>query len=138
MVISSTLIGCAYITGEVVKLPVSQPVITNVSPFQASGLILANKDNARFVIVDVRTPSEYANGHIAEAINIDINSGVFREKAQHLAKDNTFLVYCRSGSRSAVASKILAELGFARIYNMTGSIREWQAAGLPLIIPFNR
>jgi len=131
--LAATFSGCAYITGEAIKLPAVALVITNVSPVQADGLIRANQSNARFVILDVRAPSEYAGGHLPQAVNLDFNSSYFKAEAGRLDKNNTYLVYCRSGSRSAAASKILVELGFSYIYNVTGGITEWQAAGLPVV-----
>jgi rhodanese-related sulfurtransferase len=131
--LSATLIGCAYVTGEAIKLPTQSPVLTNVSPVQADELIRANKGNARFIILDVRTPSEYAYGHIPKAINLDFNLSNFKEEASRLDKNSTYLVYCQSGSRSTAASKILSELGLRNIFNMTGGITAWLTSGLPMI-----
>jgi rhodanese-related sulfurtransferase len=131
--LSLALIGCSYVTGAAVTLPAPQPVITNVSPVQASDLIRANSGNTRFVILDVRTPAEYADGHLAGAINLDVNSGTFQEEVSKLDMNRTYLVYCSSGVRSAAASKIMSELGFRYIYNMTGGITAWKSAGLPVV-----
>ena len=131
--LTATLIGCDYVTGEAIKAPAQSPIITNLSPIQANALIKANKDNNRFVILDVRTPPEYAGGHLQNAVNLDFNSASFKNEAGRLNKNSTYLVYCQTGIRSAAASKIMAELGFTNIYNMTGGFTAWQAAGLPVI-----
>jgi len=82
--------------------------------------------------VDVRTPGEYAGGHIDNAINIDYNASDFKEIINELDKNNGYIVYCQGGGRSAAASKVMAELGFKHINNMTGGILAWEAAGLPV------
>ena len=133
MALTAILIGCGYVTGEAIKAPASPPEIANVSPVQANDLIQANQGITRFVILDVRTPVEYAEGHLQNAINLDFNSPSFKSEAGHLDKNFIYLVYCRTGARSAAASKILAELGFSHIYNMTGGMIAWQAAGLPVV-----
>ena len=125
--------GCAYVTGEAVTVPAPVPAITNVSPAQADNLIKSNQTNTRLVILDVRTPQEYADGHLMNAINLDLNSADFTGEVGRLNKSLTYLVYCRSGNRSAAAAKIMLELGFKSVYNMTGGITEWQAAGLPVV-----
>ncbi len=83
-------------------------------------------------LLDVRTPEEYAEGHIAGAINIDVQSDDFQPTArQELSKDSTILVYCRSGRRSLDAAEILTRLGY-RVVNLKGGILDWQAFGLPV------
>jgi len=109
------------------------PVVKDVSPVQANKIIQANKGNANFVIIDVRTPSEYAGGHLTEAVNIDFNASDFKDKVNLLDKNKTYLVYCRTANRSSSAVKVMTELGFKDIYHMTGGITEWQAEGLAVV-----
>lgn len=125
--------GCAYITGEAPKAPTPQLFVKSVSPVQSSALIQQNSGNSRFVILDVRTPLEYADGHLPGAVNIDFDSPTFKDAVSHLDENRTYLVYCRTGARSATASKIMVELGFRHIYNMTGGFTEWQAQGFPVV-----
>lgn len=83
-------------------------------------------------LLDVRTPEEYAEGHIAGAVNIDVQSDDFQQLAEkELSKDSTILVYCRSGRRSLDAAEILTRLGY-RVVNLKGGILDWQASGLPV------
>jgi rhodanese-related sulfurtransferase len=63
-------------------------------------------------VVDVRTPSEYAAGHIAGAINVDVESGAFSDAIAGLDKSKTYLVYCHSGRRSGIASEQMRAAGF--------------------------
>ncbi len=84
-----------------------------------------------FVIMDVRTPEEYADGHIEKAINLDYHSTTFEDELDKLDKDNIYLIYCQTSRRSGLALDIMAELGFREVYNMLGGIEEWEAAKLP-------
>lgn len=83
-------------------------------------------------ILDVRTPLEYAEGHIAGALNINVQSDDFQQVAEkELSKDSTILVYCRSGRRSMNAAEILTKLGY-KVVNLKGGIIEWREDGLPV------
>ena len=63
-------------------------------------------------LLDVRTPAEFAAGHIAGAINIDFESGEFKQDIQALDKTKTYAVYCRSGNRAGQAIEIMKSAGF--------------------------
>ena len=83
-------------------------------------------------LLDVRTPQEYAEGHIVGALNINVKSDDFRQTAEkELSKDSTILVYCRSGRRSMDAAEILTRLGY-KVINLKGGIIEWKEDGLPV------
>jgi len=107
--------------------------IEDIVAKEASELIQENKDNPLFVILDVRTPEEFSEGHIESATNVDYNSETFREKLDQLDKDKTYLMHCRSGARSSKALPIMAELGFLKIYHMTDGIDGWKAGGFPVV-----
>lgn len=111
----------------------AETTVTNVSAQEAYSLIQDNQDNSGFVVLDVRTPDEFGSGHLAGALNLDVNSSAFRTEADKLYKKDTYLVYCRSGGRSSTAVSIMKELKFTRIYHMTGGITEWNSEGLPTI-----
>ena len=76
-------------------------------------------------IVDVRTPQEFASGHIEGAINIDWRDASFSDKIKKLKKKKTVLLYCRSGRRSLSAMNKMVELGFKDVHNMEGGVLEW-------------
>lgn len=77
-------------------------------------------------LVDVRTPSECAEGIITRATQIDVTSDDFEKKAlQMLDKSKPVYIYCRSGGRSGIAAEILAKKGY-KVYNLTGGYMEWQ------------
>ena len=83
-------------------------------------------------LLDVRTPQEYAEGHIDGALNINVQSEDFQKMAEKdLSKDATILVYCRSGRRSMDAAEILTKLGY-KVVNLKGGIIEWKEDGLPV------
>ena len=81
------------------------------------------------VILDVRTPEEFAAGHLPNAVNIDFNAEDFEQKVAALDKTKTYLVHCASGGRSARACKKLDRLDFPSVYNLKGGIAAWEKAG---------
>lgn len=87
------------------------------------------------VILDVRTPEEFAQGHIAGSININVESPDFTSKVEQLDKSQTYAVYCRSGRRSGVATQQMESLGFTSLYNMDGGVIDWAGAGFELVTP---
>ena len=86
------------------------------------------------IIVDVRTPEEFASGHIEGALNIDFNSGNFANEITRLNPSETYAVYCRSGSRSGQAASIMHKAGFHDVSNLNGGVIDWTNDGLPLVI----
>lgn len=83
-------------------------------------------------IVDVRTPDEFAAGHIEGAVNIDVQNG-FQDAIAKLDKASTYAVYCHSGNRSALASQEMVDAGFQKVLNLDGGIVLWQSNGFPLV-----
>jgi len=80
------------------------------------------------VVVDVRTPAEYAAGHVAGATNIDVEAADFPSRISSLDKTGAYLVYCHSGRRSAIAAQQLAAAGFSDIVD-AGAMADLVAAG---------
>ncbi|HUR45266.1 MAG TPA: DUF1259 domain-containing protein [Candidatus Saccharimonadales bacterium] len=87
------------------------------------------RKSRRSVVLDVRSPEEFARGHVPGAINMDINSPTFFEKAGQLDKRKTILVNCHAGSRGAIASAELAKLGFKTVCNLEGGLDAWEKSG---------
>lgn len=87
------------------------------------------------VVIDVRTPQEYAAGHVDGAVNIDVEAPDFSTRIGDLDPAGTYALYCRSGNRSAVAAGTMAEAGFTDIHNLKGGISDLQAAGAPIVAP---
>lgn len=83
-------------------------------------------------VIDVRTPQEFAEGHLAEATLIDFYEPDFATRIGELDPDGEYLVYCRSGNRSGQAVALMDELGFDRVFDLDGGVLAYDAAGLPL------
>jgi len=116
--------------------PVEEPptqIIEDITPQEAFNLIQENQNNPDFIILDVRTPEEFAEEHIENAINIDYYSEAFPEEIDKLDRDKIYLIYCRSGIRSRNTLDVFEELGFREAYNMTGGIIQWRDEELPTI-----
>ena len=80
------------------------------------------------VVIDVRTPAEYAAGHIAGAQNIDVEAADFGTRIATLDKKGAYLVYCHSGRRSGLAADQMAKAGFTDIVD-GGAMADLVAAG---------
>ena len=80
-----------------------------------------------YTIIDVRTPEEYAEGHIQGALNINVKSEAFVTEIENLSKSDTLLVYCRSGRRSLYASQVMVSFGFQKIYDLEGGFLNWES-----------
>ena len=103
--------------------------VTTVDP-QA---FLSTAKQQGVVVVDVRTPSEYAAGHVDGAINIDVEGGSFDAEIAKLDKNATYAVYCHSGRRSGLATDAMAKAGFTHVYNLQGGISDLQSAGATIV-----
>jgi rhodanese-related sulfurtransferase len=88
---------------------------------------------AGVITLDVRTPGEFNEGHIEGALLVDFESGNFENEIAALDKTKTYAVYCRSGSRSGQAVKVMSDAGFTSVYNLNGGVIDWAGAGLPLV-----
>ena len=93
----------------------------------------AKASEAGVVVLDVRTGGEFMTGHIANAINIDVEGMTFDGDIKSLDKEATYAIYCHSGRRSVIAVNKLKDAGFKNLFNLTNGIQDWQGAGLPLV-----
>lgn len=75
---------------------------------------------AKVIVLDVRTPEEYSQGHLPQAINIDVKNTSFKEEVSKLNRDDDYKVYCAHGRRAAQAVTIMQELGFKHLQNLGG------------------
>jgi rhodanese-related sulfurtransferase len=89
-------------------------------------------DSEDALLLDVRTDGEYADGHIPGSYLIPVQELEQRLDEISQYRNGKVFVYCRSGNRSMTAASILEENGFTDIVNLSGGIRDWQAAGLPV------
>lgn len=93
----------------------------------------AKSQEAGVISLDVRTAQEFAEGHLKNAININVESGNFENEIANLDKTATYAVYCRSGRRSAVAVDLMQKAGFTNLFNLDGGVIDWSASGYPLV-----
>ena len=113
--------------------PPLEQIIGNITTEEAHDMIYAEPSNPNLVVLDVRTPAEYATGHIVNAANLDYYSPTFTEDLNNLDKTATYIVHCRSGVRSAWALDIMEGLGFREAYNMLGGILQWIDDGYDVV-----
>jgi rhodanese-related sulfurtransferase len=77
------------------------------------------------ILIDVRTPEEYAGGHLKNALNINWLDDDFSHHFERISKDKTIYVYCKKGGRSAKAQEKLISLGFTNVINLEGGYDAW-------------
>ena len=110
----------------------SGAALETVSPATAADTIATN---SQIVILDIRTPDEYAAGIIEDAINIDFYESDFARQIGQLDRDAEYVVYCRSDNRSGQAMDVFADLGFQTVSEIDGGIVAWQNVGFPVVAP---
>lgn len=106
-----------------------RPAFGLISTAEAAQLAI----DPEVVVIDVRTPEEFAEGHIEGAMLIDINSPTFGDDIDALDRDANYLVYCRSDNRSGQAVAIMQQVGFEQLWDMDGGVIAWSAEGRPLV-----
>ena len=105
--------------------------LINISCEDNSNIEVVNKSEYKslikknFPIIDVRTPAEFWEGHIDNAINIDFKSNSFINEISKLDKSKIYLIYCRSGNRSSKAATIMDSLGFKKTIDLEGGFLRW-------------
>ena len=80
------------------------------------------------VLVDVRRPEEYGQGHLPGAVNIEVTAPDFAQRVAALDKSAPTYLYCRSGARSATAAGLLAQAGFTHVHHLLGGVLDWPHA----------
>jgi phage shock protein E len=114
--------------GTVTQTEISEaPAVTTIGSQEAKDLLAQNPD---VVVLDVRTPEEYASGHLKNAQLINFNAPDFNEQLKSLDKDKTYLVHCASGNRSGKATKTMEQMGFKQVYDATEGFAALKSNGL--------
>lgn len=88
---------------------------------------------AQAIIIDVRTPEEFAMGHLEGALNLDVEGGAFEAGLAELDPSATYIVYCRSGRRSALAAATMAAKGFTAVTDLGALEQAAAATGIPVV-----
>lgn len=130
-ILLAALVAMAVIIAGVVFLQ-----MRNGSPVAGSQLISPTEYQSEFVtsgtthlLVDVRTPEEYASGHIPGSVNIEL--GVLESRLDEIPQDVPVVLYCRSGNRSGQAAELLVDKGYTNILDL-GGITTWAEQGYPV------
>jgi len=126
------LAGVAIVVAGVLILTgcsTSKGAITNLNVKEFS----AKTQEAGIVTIDVRTAGEFSQGHIAGAMNIDVEASTFQNEVSKLDKTKTYAVYCQSGRRSGIATAQMEKIGFTHLFNLQNGISDWMAQGMPMV-----
>jgi rhodanese-related sulfurtransferase len=107
------------------------PAVRHADARQAAELVVTNA----VIVLDVRTPREFAAGHIAGATNLNYLGGDFSDRLAQLDPSKTYLLHCAVGGRSTNALPKMARLGFTNLIHLDGGFKAWQAAGNPVVRP---
>jgi len=91
----------------------------------AAELLELRKDSEDLILIDVRTPQEIASGKIENALEIDFFAPDFSSRLLELNPEKSYLIYCRSGARSAQAADFMVKNGFDQVSNLLGGFLEW-------------
>ena len=105
------------------------PVIETVSPERASEIIDGGDG---VVVLDIRTPEEFAEARLAGAVNIDFYADDFQDRLAELDKGTDYVLYCRTGNRTSTAREMMRDLGFSSVHEVDGGIVNWYESGLPI------
>jgi rhodanese-related sulfurtransferase len=118
----------ADVVGKITVINYRQASYREISSNEAAELI----KNDQPIILDVRTPHEYKRGHLHNSVLIPVQELQSRYKELGTHKEREILIYCATGNRSTVASKILIDNGFKDIINMRGGIYDWSKKNYPV------
>lgn len=123
--------------GILVATSANSPAAVSTDGAVVSGVITPAQYVSQFtdtgaphLLVDVRTPAEYASGHLANSVNIPLDQ--LASRLGEVPADLPVVVYCRSGNRSAQAASLLNGAGYTQVLDL-GGIIDWQAAGYPVV-----
>jgi rhodanese-related sulfurtransferase len=123
------LVGIAVISGLALLLPGLRPAGKRASTLQVTQMM----NRAKTIVVDVRTPEEFATGHLRDAKNIPLADLPSRIGELDKSKAKGVVVVCQSGPRADKAVKLLQNAGFEDVVSLDGGLVAWKAAGLPTI-----
>lgn len=107
-----------------------QAVVT-ISPQEAHDWVM--DPQSQWLILDVRTPEEFAQGRLKNATLLNFYAPDFKTQLEQMNRHQPTILYCRSGNRSGKALEIMRELGFKNVYEVRGGILAWQSAGFPVV-----
>ena len=109
----------------------AEPVLVQVS--QEALLERQQKGDEATYVLDVRSPEEYASGHVPGAVNIPYDQ--IASRIAEVPKDKDVVLYCKSGRRAGIAAEVLAGQGYTRLQHLEGDIVAWVDKGRPVDTP---
>ena len=132
--IAMTIAGlCLTLTATVTVVSADHSYLLTVRQLEAGLTKAPSSTQKGFVLIDVRSPEEHVQGFIPGTdFNIDYREIQTRHRELGAQLDDHIVVYCQSGRRSNIAAETLADLGYRHVYNVTGSMNAWLAAGFPV------
>ena len=123
-----------WLLGASVCLASAAPaVVQTISPGHFKALLDRHRGDPNVVLLDVRTPKEFEDGHIQGALLLDYHSSDYVERLKALDRGKTYLIYCRSGNRSGKSLAIFSKMGFRRAYHMDTGLIGWSREKYPLV-----
>lgn len=126
--------ACAPASSQTSETAAAPATETAAASFQvrhvdANGAATFLADNEDAIVLDVRTPKEFAQGHIEGAINVNFFDEDFEQQLAQLDTSETYLLHCRSGGRSTKSLPILERAGFTDVVHLDGGFQAWKKAG---------
>jgi phage shock protein E len=126
---------------QIAPTPPAQTPPVTLAPQAAQGAQIAQvsqqalldmqaRKDASLLLIDVRTPAEYAAGHIPGAVNIPHDQ--IAAHVGEIPKNDEVVLYCHSGRRAGLAAQALASSGYKKLAHLEGDMQGWQAAGRPV------
>ena len=123
LVLSFNFISCAQSSSAK-----KSDIVSLISPQE-----LKDKLGEDIQLIDVRTPQEFAEGHLDGAVMIDYFDAEFMNKMSKLDKSKDLYIYCRSGNRSGKASRKLESMGFPKVFDLKGGILNWNRNNMKVV-----
>lgn len=126
-----TTVACSKIESAHAEETSARNEIKVISVDEAALLV---KDKT-VVVLDIRSPEEFSEGHIEGALNINYHEDDFETQIAKLDRDTKYILHCHSGGRSGNTEKLLESLGFNNVNHLKSGISGWRKAGLPQVKP---
>ncbi len=125
--------GCTHEKRSFINADGKAGLLRDIDPMEAYEIILRNRSNPNFVLLDIRTPEEFEEEHLEGAILIDYHRDDFQDEIKKLDRDKTYVIYCRVANRTENAFELMRNLKFKEVYNVVGGIKKWRSDGLPVV-----
>jgi len=133
LVYATGLLSCnpSNTTTEERNLPSTED-LSGVQAVDSRGAKALVDEAGEIILLDVRTPEEFAEGHLEGAINIDFYAADFKQQLAHLNPNQKYMVYCAVGGRSGKTGQMMEEMGFREVYNVTEGFAALSSKGIPV------